>query len=101
MARHSVATGRQARVRRQGRFILPADHHGALLGVCAWPSIENVTVPVGVPERELGETIAVKVIAWPGFAGLSEDKRLVVVAAAVAVAGIDGVSTTSSPPSAA
>ena len=63
-------------------------------GVCAWPSIENVTVPVGVPVPEPGATIAVNVTFWPIFAGFDEDERLVVVAVAAA---IDGVSTTSSP----
>jgi hypothetical protein len=59
-------------------------------GVCAWPSIVNVTVPVGVPVPALGVTVAVNVTRWlklePSGAGeLSVDVVGVVVAAALTV----------------
>ncbi len=45
------------------------------------PSL-NVTVPVGVPvPGGLTVTVAVNVIGWYHHAGLSDDDRLVVVAA--------------------
>ena len=36
------------------------------------PSVK-VTMPVGVPDPEVGATVAVKAIAWPKVAGLAED----------------------------
>ena len=47
------------------------------------PSL-NVTVPVGVPAPgATAATVAVKVTAWPVTAGLTDDARATVVAAAV------------------
>ena len=45
---------------------------------CAPPS-ENVTVPVGVPVREAGLTVAVNVTDCPATDGFADDKRAVVV----------------------
>src|SRR5258707_4769823 len=45
----------------------------------------NVTLPVGVPEPgATAATVAVKVTAWPGTAGLTDDARATVVAAPLA-----------------
>ena len=40
-------------------------------GVCAWPSMVKVTVPVGVPEYDDAATVAVKVTCWPTVDGSS------------------------------
>ena len=49
-------------------------------GVCAWPSIVNVTVPVGVPGYDGAVTTAVNVTGWPTVAGFSDDETVVVEA---------------------
>ena len=41
------------------------------------PSIQNCTVPVGVPPPEA--TVAVKVTAWPKRLGLTDEVTVVVV----------------------
>ena len=56
-------------------------------GVCAWPSMVNVTVPVGVPWNPAAVTTAVKVTGWPTFEGFDVHDT------AVIVAGRDGVPT--------
>ena len=45
------------------------------------PSAANCTVPVGTPPPGTGVTVAVKVTACPGFAGLSDDATTVEVGA--------------------
>ena len=39
-------------------------------GACAWPSMVNVTVPVGVPWYEGAETTAANVTCWPTVEGI-------------------------------
>ena len=58
----------------------------------------KVTVPVGVPVPEAAATAAVNVTLWPTFEGLADELSVVWLARGAAMAG---VSTTSSPPSAA
>jgi hypothetical protein len=48
-------------------------------GACAVPSIEKVTVPVGVPLPAVGATTAVNVTGWPTVLGLSDELSVVVV----------------------
>ena len=45
-------------------------------GVCAWPSMVKVTVPVGVPEYVGAVTVAVKVTCSPTDDGLTDDARV-------------------------
>ena len=47
-------------------------------GVCAWPSMVKVTVPVGVPEYVGADTVAVKVTCWPTVDGSTDDVTVVV-----------------------
>ena len=62
-------------------------------GDCGFPSMMNVTVPIGVPEPEAGVTIAVNVTACPTVAGLGVTSSCVFVAtrAALTVAVSDAV----------
>ena len=48
----------------------------------------KATVPVGVPEPDLGATVAVKVTLWPVSSCVLEAASVVVVAARVADAGV-------------
>ena len=61
-----------------------ADHRRADTGVCAWPSMVNVTVPVGVAGTS-AETTAVKVTSWPTVDGSMDDVSVVVVGAKTGV----------------
>ena len=54
---------------------------------CVAPSL-NATVPVGMPDPDLGATVAVNVIAWPELACMDEADRVVVVAAGEEVCGV-------------
>src|SRR5262249_55167101 len=54
-------------------------------GACAVPSMEKVTVPVGVP-LVADVTVAVNVTVWPRVEGLTEELSAVAVAAVVATA---------------
>src|SRR5262245_60640057 len=57
---------------------------GALPSIVA-PS-KKVTVPVGVPAPgATADTVAVKVTAWPGAAGLTDDVRATAVEAGLTV----------------
>ena len=55
--------------------------------ICVAPS-KKVAVPVGVPEPDLGATVAVKVTLWPVSSCVLEADSVVVVAARVADAGV-------------
>ena len=59
------------------------------------PSAVKRTVPVGVPAPLSGLSVAVKVMVWPGAAGLTDVLR------AVVVAGTLGTSTDCGPTGAA
>jgi hypothetical protein len=49
--------------------------------VTADPRLEALSMNCTVPVGEAPVTVAVKVTAWPGALGLSDDTRLVLVAA--------------------
>ncbi len=46
---------------------------------CAWPSMVNVTLPVGVPVPEVGATVAVNVTWSPKVDGFSDETTVVMV----------------------
>src|SRR5437763_14169771 len=46
-------------------------------------------MPVGVPDPEVGETMAVKVTGWPNTLGLADDVTVVVVAVCAGAAPND------------
>ena len=60
------------------KVVLPLDN--VLLPMLTPPS-RNVAVPVGVPEPDVGATVAVKVTLWPKTDELSDDDTVVVVLA--------------------
>ena len=73
---------RSGRERRGGELGLVAcrRRRESDTGVCAWPSMVNVTVPVGVPWYDGAVTTAVKVTGWPTVDGFADDETAVCVA---------------------
>jgi hypothetical protein len=49
-------------------------------GECAWPSMVNETLPVGMPWNPGALTTAVKVTCWPSVDGLADEVTVVMVA---------------------